>query len=175
MKARNYRKSKGFPYVQKKYIHGMPHSKIVKFTMGNPSKNYEYQLSLVSDREIQIRHNALEAARVATNHYLEAKLGDEFFLRILSYPHIVLRENKMLFVHHADRFQDGMRKAFGKPVGRAASVNSGQSIIKAYVNKNGIDTAKEALKRGRTKLPTSCRIVIEKLVKPSIEDEKNAS
>jgi large subunit ribosomal protein L10e len=175
LKARNYRKCKGVPYVQKKYINSTPQLKIVKFTMGNSSKNYEYQISLISDKKIQIRHNALEAARIASNHHLEANLGDEFYLRILTFPHVILRENKMLFVHHADRFQDGMRKAFGKPMGRAARVDSGQSIITAYINKNGIETAKEALKRARAKLPTSCKIVIKKLVKSNMEVEKIAN
>jgi large subunit ribosomal protein L10e len=55
-----------------------------------------------------------------------------------------------------------MRRAFGKPVGAAARVRPGQSIIEVGVNENGVEVAKEALKRGQNKLPITCRIVIEK-------------
>lgn len=163
MKARNYREVKGVPYTRNKYIHGVPQSKIMKFTMGEPSKSYGYKLSLVAERRVQIRHNALEAARVAANRELQEKTGNDFFLRILPLPHVVLRENKMIFGAHADRLQEGMKKAFGKPIGRAARVEPGQSVIVAYVDENGIEAAKEALRRGGAKLPTPCRIVIEKL------------
>ena len=163
MKARNYREVKGAAYTRKKYMRGSPQSKIVKFTMGEPSGSYGYQVSLLSERRIQIRHNALEAARIAANRHLEGKLGQYYFLRVLLYPHVVLRENKMLMVHHADRFQDGMRKAFGKPIGRAARVEPGQPVIVAYVNEDGVEAAKEALKRGGAKLPTRCRMVVKEL------------
>ena len=161
MKARNYREVKGAPYTRNKYIRGPPQSKIVKFTMGEPSGSYGYQVSLLSERRVQVRHNALEAARIAANRHLQEKLGENFFLRVLLYPHVVLRENKMLFIHHADRFQDGMRKAFGKPTGRAARVEPSQPVIVAYVDENGVEAAKEALKRAKAKLPTPCKIVIE--------------
>jgi large subunit ribosomal protein L10e len=174
MKARNYREVKGVPYTRTKYIHGAPQSKIMKFTMGDPSGSFEYQFSLVSERRVQIRHNALEAARVAVNRELQAKLGNSFYMRVLPLPHVVLRENKMIFGAHADRLQDGMKKAFGKPIGRAARVEPNQPIIMAYVNENGTETAKEALKRGKDKLPTPCRIVMEKMEKTHVEVEKVA-
>jgi large subunit ribosomal protein L10e len=69
----------------------------------------------------------------------------------------------MLMVHHADRFQDGMRKASGKPTGRAARVEPGQPVIVAYIDEDGVETAKEALKRGGPKLPTWCRMVTREL------------
>lgn len=163
MKARNYREVKGAPYTRKEYIHRVPQPKIVKFTMGDPSGSYEYNLSLISLQEAQIRHNALEAARIASNRYLQEKMGDKsYHLRILSYPHVILRENKMMTIPHADRLQDGMKRSFGKPVGRAARVKENQPVIAVDVNENAIDVAKEALRRGAAKLPTKCRIVIER-------------
>jgi large subunit ribosomal protein L10e len=105
----------------------------------------------------------LEAARIATNRFLEEKLGSSYLLRILPYPHVVLRENKMIFGAHADRLQDGMRAAFGKAIGLAARVKSNRAVIMVNVNKDGLEVAKEALKRGGAKLPTPCRIVIEKI------------
>jgi len=137
--------------------------KITKFTMGNPTAKYEYQLRLVALEKAQIRHNALEAARVAVNRHLSRHLGKEYCLRILPYPHTILRENKMIFGAHADRLQDGMRRAFGKPIGTAARVKPNQTIITVNVNSEQIETAKEALKRGKAKLPIPCRIVVEKL------------
>jgi large subunit ribosomal protein L10e len=163
MKARNYREVKGQAYTRKKYIRGSPPPKITKFTMGDTKSNFEYQAFLVSQKEVQIRHNALEAARVATNRVLAEKLGESYLLRILPYPHAVLRENKMIFGAHADRLQDGMRRAFGKPIGTAARVKSKQPVLVVNVNENGLEAAKEALKRGGAKLPMPTRIFIEKI------------
>ncbi len=162
MKARNYRKAKGQSYTRKEYMRGSPSSKITKFTMGDPTSSFEYHTLLVARKEAQIRHNALEAARVATNRLLSEKLGSSYLLRILPYPHVVLRENKMIFGAHADRLQDGMRAAFGKPIGIAAHVKSDQAVIMVNVNEDGLEVAKEALKRGGAKLPIPCRITIEK-------------
>jgi large subunit ribosomal protein L10e len=164
MKARNYREVKGQAYTRKKYIRGSPASKIVKFTMGNPSGKYKYQARLIAEKEVQIRHNALEAARIASNRVLSEKLGNtNYHLKILPYPHVVLRENKMIFGAHADRLQDGMRNAFGKAIGLAARVKVGQSLILADVNEDGLKFATLALKRGGAKLPTPCRVVVKKL------------
>jgi len=163
MKARNYREVKGQAYTNKKYIRGSPPPKITKFTMGDTKSGFEYQAFLISQKEVQIRHNALEAARVATNRILSEKLGESYLLRVLPYPHAVLRENKMIFGAHADRLQDGMRRAFGKPIGTAARVKSNQPVLVVNVNENGLEVAKEALKRGSAKLPVPCRISIEKI------------
>jgi large subunit ribosomal protein L10e len=162
LKAKNYRAVKGMPYTRKEYIGGFPPPKIVKFTMGNTKTKFEYQALLVAQKEAQVRHNSLEAARIAINRLLSNKLGNNYVFRILPYPHAILRENKMIFGAHADRLQDGMKKAFGKPIGTAARIKPNQTIMQVGVNKNGIETAKQALKRGKAKLPIPCRIVIEK-------------
>ncbi|UCH70200.1 MAG: 50S ribosomal protein L16 [Candidatus Bathyarchaeota archaeon] len=163
MKAHNYRRVKGQSYTRKKYIRGSPQPKITKFTMGDPTARFEYQAFLIADKEAQVRHNALEAARVATNRVLSEKLGDNYCLRILPYPHTVLRENKMIFGAHADRLQDGMKRSFGKPIGTAARVKRNQTVIIADINEDGLETAREALKRGGAKLPITSRIVVEKI------------
>lgn len=163
MKAHNYRKVKGQAYTRKKYMRGFPPPKITKFTMGDPAGSFEYQAFLVAQKQVQVRHNALEAARIATNRLLSEKLGENYHLKILPYPHVVLRENKMIFGAHADRLQDGMKRAFGKPIGTAARVNPNQPIITVNVNEDGLEVAKEALKRGGAKLPTPCRIFVEKI------------
>ncbi|MFA5363767.1 MAG: 50S ribosomal protein L16 [Candidatus Bathyarchaeia archaeon] len=163
MKAHNYRAVKGQAYTRKKYIRGSPASKIVKFTMGNAAGTYKYQARLVAEKAVQIRHNALEAARIASNRVLSEKLGNNYLLNVLPYPHMVLRENKMIFGAHADRLQDGMRNAFGKAIGLAARVKPGQALIMANINDDGLEIVTTALKRGGAKLPTPCRVVIEKL------------
>lgn len=163
MKAKNYREVKGQPYTRKEYIRGSPASKITKFTMGDTKTSFPFQAFLIAGEGAQIRHNALEAARVASNRVLMTKLGNAYVLRVVPYPHAILRENKMIFGAHADRLQDGMRKAFGKPVGSAARVRVGQPIIEIGVSENAIEVAKEALKRGQDKLPIPCHIKIEKI------------
>jgi len=162
LRAKNYRTVKGAPYTRKEYVRGSPPPKITKFTMGDTKSKFAYQALLIAQEEAQIRHNALEAARVASNRVLMDKLGNNYLLRVVPYPHTILRENKMIFGAHADRLQDGMRKAFGKPVGTAARVKPDQTIIEVGVNEDGIEVAREALKRGQDKLPIPCRIVIEK-------------
>jgi large subunit ribosomal protein L10e len=163
MKAKNYRAVKGHSYTRKEYVRGSPPPKITKFTMGDTKSKFTYQAMLIAQEKAQIRHNALEAARVASNRVLMEKLGTSYLLRVVPYPHAILRENKMIFGAHADRLQDGMRKAFGKPVGAAARVKLNQIIIEIGVNENGVETAKEALKRGQDKLPIPCRIIVEKV------------
>ncbi|MBC7130054.1 50S ribosomal protein L16 [Candidatus Bathyarchaeota archaeon] len=171
MHARNYREVKGQPYVRKEYVKGFPQPKITKFTMGDPNAKFEYELRLIAMKRAQIRHNALEAARVAANRHLSDKLSNNYFMQVHPYPHVILRENKMIFGAHADRLQDGMRKAFGKPIGTAARVEPNQRIITVRVNANGVEAAKEALKRASAKLPIPCRIIIEKL---QVEEAKSS-
>ena len=162
MKAKNFRAVKGAPYTRKEYIRAQPASKITKFTMGDTKASFPIQAQLLSTEEAQIRHNALEAARVASNRVLMNKLGNAYVMKVVPYPHTILRENKMIFGAHADRLQDCMRKSFGKPIGIAARVKVGQPIIEIGVGENAVEVAKEALQRGQDKLPVPCRIVVGK-------------
>ena len=164
MKGRNYREPKGQPYARKEYIRGPPMSKIVKFVMGDTRGTYTYKVSLVALNGVQIRHNALEAARISANKNLTEKVGDkQFLLKIRVYPHIILRENKMIATAGADRLQEGMRRSFGKPIGRAARVKANEAVIEVYVDDEGVEAAKSALKICASKIPTPCRVVIERL------------
>ena len=165
MKPRCWRRMESPPYTRREYIDGIPDPKIRKFTHGDPNRPFQYELVLVAKKSGQIRHNALEAARVAANKYLESKLGrTNYFFRVVPYPRHVLRENKMIFGAGADRLQDGMRLAFGKPVGTAAQVWEGSPVLLVRVDEPGIEIAKEALRRGASKLPLPCRLEIRKLV-----------
>jgi len=164
MRSRNYREVKGQPYTRREFVKGFPQPKITKFTMGDTKTKtkFEYEAKLIALKKAQIRHNSLEAARVATNRILMDKLTNNYRLHVHPYPHIILRENKMIFGAHADRLQDGMRRSFGKPIGTAARIETNQTIITVNINADGVETAKEALTRGSAKLPIPCRIIIEK-------------
>lgn len=163
MRAKNYRAVKGQNYTRREFVKGFPQPKITKFTMGDTKAKFEYEGKLISLESAQIRHNALEAARVATNRMLMEKLVNNYQLQVYPYPHTILRENKMIFGAHADRLQDGMRRSFGKPIGTAARVRPDQTIISVYVNHDSVELMKECLKRGSAKLPMPCKIVIEKV------------
>jgi large subunit ribosomal protein L10e len=133
--------------------------------MGDTKASYEYKVSLVVQAPIQVRHNALEAARVAANKVLFDKLGETgYVVRLRPYPHIILRENRMIATAGADRLQEGMRRSFGKPSGRAARLRAGQPIIDLYVNGPYVDLAKEALRVSSSKLSATCRVVVEREV-----------
>src|SRR3989304_4203419 len=163
MHARNYRPVKGQAYTRKKFAKGFPPPKINKFTMGDTKANFEIEAKLVALKRAQIRHMALEAARVATNRVLMDKLINDYFMQVHPYPHIILRENKMLFGAHADRLQQGMRRSFGKAIGTAARVEPGQTLITVRVKASALELARKALKLGSAKLPIPCRVVVEKI------------
>src|SRR5512139_2140398 len=152
MKAKNFRAVKGAPYTRKEYIRAQPASKITKFTMGDTKASFPIQAQLLSTEAAQIRHNALEAARVASNRVLMNKLGNAYIMKVVPYPHTILRENKMIFGAHADRLQDGMRRAFGAAVGTAAKVEVDQPIMTVRVKTGQEAIAKDSLKRGSAKL-----------------------
>jgi len=121
MRAGNYREVKGQAYTRKKYVRGFPPPKINKFTMGDTKGTFTYEAKLIALKSAQIRHNALEAARIATNRLAQKKLVNKYLLNIYPYPHMILRENKMIFGAHADRLQDGMLEdmlGFGMLSGR---------------------------------------------------------
>jgi large subunit ribosomal protein L10e len=144
------------------YVVGVPFSKIHVFEMGNRNKQFDTTLWLVAEHAIQIRDNALEAARVVANKLLERVLNPEnFFMKVLVFPHQILREHSMATGAGADRFSSGMRHSFGKPVGRAVQIRKNQEIFVLRVDKKNLDVAKKALKRAHLKLPTPCKMKIE--------------
>ena len=144
---------------RKSYVKGVPYPKITRFETGKVKKKFGLTMHLVAVDEGQIRHNALEATRVAANKVmLEGAGEDGYFMKVLLYPHHVLRENALATGAGADRFQTGMRKSFGKPIGTAARVKKGQKLIEIRTNKSKKDFAKRALKIAAYKLPVKCRI-----------------
>ncbi|MDV3292969.1 MAG: 50S ribosomal protein L16, partial [Nitrososphaerales archaeon] len=93
--------------------------------------------------------------------------GEEnFYLKVVTFPHLVLRENKMIATAGADRLQEGMRKAFGKPIGLAARVEIGSVILELSVKAENLDKAKEGMKAASTKLPMRTKTLVVQLEKP---------
>ncbi len=91
-----------------------------------------------------------------------AQAGDmSFFARLRVYPHVILRENKMIATAGADRLQEGMRRAFGKATGLAARVERGHTIYEANVTKANLELAKRAFRVASSKLgcPTVTKVI----------------
>ncbi len=164
--GRIYRIPKKRLYTRREYISSLPNPKITIFDMGDAAgrDRFEYAVSLYAKELAQITHNALEAGRVAANRYIAKRAGRSgFYMKFRIYPHVVLRENKMATGAGADRVSDGMRRAFGKPVGLAAVVKKGQKIITIYTTEGHIENAKEALRRAAMKFPMPCGVLVEKV------------
>ncbi len=156
------RKSK---YKGKNYIRSVPNHKISRFEMGVKGKDYDYTVKLISKGTLQLRHNAIESARMVVNRRLQEHLGTGYFLQINVFPHHALRENKMIGGAHADRLQSGMAHSFGKVVGCAAQVKRGKEIFTAFVFKDGIAFAKEALETAGPRMPGNYCIEIDQIKK----------
>ena len=152
-----------------KYVRGVPDSRIRAYDTGNRKGDFPVDVHLVSTDKCQVRHTALEAARIAVNRHLQRNLGIEnYHMTIRIHPHHILRENKMMAVAGADRIQDGMRRSFGKPTDRAARVKEGQELVTVRTFAENYHIAKAALKRGADRFPTKCTYKIgkgEELVK----------
>jgi large subunit ribosomal protein L10e len=150
------------PYTRRKYMGGVPGSKVVHYDMGNLTEDFPVKLTLMVEEPCQIRHTALEAARVAANRFLMKKVGRaNFHFKVRVYPHHVIRENKQATGAGADRVSSGMRMAFGKAVGTAARVEAGQKVFTLAIPVASVNDAKEALTRAGHKLPTPIRIIVE--------------
>ncbi len=163
MHGKNYRQWKGMAYTSKKFAPGAPNPKVARFTTGKSRPDYDNMFKLVSEGKVQIRHNALEAARVTASKKV-ALIGEEnYFLKVVTYPHLILRENKMVATAGADRLQEGMRKAFGKPIGLAARVDIGDTVLELSLKAENFEKGKEAMKAASTKLPMKTRMEIIKL------------
>ena len=161
-----YREISKPPYTRREYITGIPGSKIAQHNMGDlqsEPEDYPIQIDLQIEEEGQLRHGALESARLSANRHLLTELGEGNYKMVLrKFPHHVLRENKQATGAGADRVSDGMRQAFGKPVGTAARVQAGDVIFTAYCDPEQADAVKEAYRRAYNKIGPPCRIVVEK-------------
>lgn len=163
------RKSKYRKYM---YVRGTPHNKISRFVMGNRNKTFTYSVRLVSKTDLQIRHSALESARMSGNRRMELNAGrTNYFFRVHAYPHHILRENALASGAGADRLSTGMQKSFGKAVGVAARVHRGDVVVEIGCEEEHLELAKDALRLFKNKLPNSYYVMVEEV--PTGSNEKS--
>jgi len=164
--ASMYRELSKPSYTRRDYVTGIPGSKIAQHNMGNLQtgpQDYPVQISLRLEEECQVRHGSLESARLSANRVMLKQVGQENYKMVLrKFPHQILRENKQATGAGADRVSDGMRQAFGKPVGTAARVQNGERVFTVYCQPEDADVAKDALRRAYNKMSPPCRIVVDR-------------
>lgn len=189
-KAGAYSKRYARPYTRvsrkrtKNFIKSTPTSKLMKFNMGNQNLfdegKFDTVLRLVSLEKIQVRDNALEAARQGITRHIDKQLTNQFYFEVRVHPHHILRENKMLTGAGADRMQTGMTKSFGKTIGRAAMIKAGEEIFMIAVSgEKNAKFVRSIMEKIKAKLPGKTKIYVEKIatnqlkilsVEPSSED-----
>lgn len=158
-----YRYIRGKPTTRREYVGGVPASRISQFDMGNKKGDFPEKISLVAIEKCQVRHNSLEAARISANRAMEKLAGStNYRLRILVYPHVILRENKQATGAGADRVSQGMRSAYGKNVSTCARINANQIVMTINTTTQNIIHAKNALRKAGMKLSTPCIINVGK-------------
>ena len=97
--AKMYRRIKGPAFTRRKYMGGVPNNRILSFHSGNrvaaETGQFKMQMDMYAEESCQIQSTALEAARVIANATIRNAAGIHgYALRIHTYPHQVLRENK---------------------------------------------------------------------------------
>ena len=153
-------------YTRREYITGIPGSKIAQHQMGDKQTegdDYPVQISLLVEESVQLRHGSMEASRLSANRYLIQELGEENYKMVLrKFPHQILRENKQATGAGADRVSDGMRQAFGVPVGTAARMQAGEQLFTAWCEPEQAPVVKDAFRRAYNKITPPCKIVVER-------------
>lgn len=166
-----YREKPGQPYTRQSqksdrgnYVKGAPAPRITQYEQGVKDKDFETAVVLHVEEGCAIRSEAMEAARIAANSYLSDVLDPEedYHLKILPYPHHVLRYHPLAGIAGADRYYEGMRKPFGRPTGRASLVDQGQVIFRVQIDEEDVPEARKALDRAGKKLPVGFRVKIDK-------------
>ncbi|MDE1856450.1 MAG: 50S ribosomal protein L16 [Candidatus Micrarchaeota archaeon] len=137
---------------KKNYVRAMPSKKLLIFNMGKRKPDYDLTVTLNAKQPIQLRANSLEAARMVANKYMETNVPENYFFKVLVYPHNVIREHKMASGAGADRISRGMSLAFGRPVSLAARLREGQAVFMIRAQKQHRDIAVHAMKRAASKL-----------------------
>jgi large subunit ribosomal protein L10e len=157
--ARMYREIEGQVYTRREYMGGVPNCRVTQFDTGNLHEAFPLALSLGCEEAAQVRDQALEAARISAVRVLEKAAPNQYHLKVRRYPHQILREHKMAMGAGADRISDGMRGAFGKPVGHAVRAQIGAELITVYTTLAHLPDAKEALRKASHKLPIPTRVL----------------
>ena len=177
-KASSYSKKHVVPFTriskQKKHSYAkvVPPKQIVKFNMGNKQANgdgkFPHVLTLVTDHDVQIRQNALEACRQFIDRKLFSEINGQYFFRVIPYTHHIQRENKMLTGAGADRTQKGMQLSFGRAIAKAAIMKKGNGIMSVSVaTPKAASLVRKLFKQVKSKLPCTTRIEYEFVSQPA--------
>ena len=145
----------------KAYIKGAPNIKIAQYDMGD-KKIYPYDVQIVSAKNIQVRENALEAARQVMVRTIELVAKTGWSMKLRAVPHHIFRLNPLATGAGADRFQMGMSQSFGRPEGHAAQCFKGKILFSIYVLEENLTVAKLAAKKATSKFPMHCLIKVLK-------------
>ena len=157
---RMYREIEGQIYTRTEYMGGIPHCRITQFDTGNVHQRYKFQFTIRTEEAGNVQDRALEAARVSIVRVMDKAASNNFHIKVRRYPHSILREHKMATGAGADRISDGMRGAFGKPVGHAVRAQINEPLITLSCRSENIPEAKEALRKASCKLPMPVRIEV---------------
>src|SRR4030067_345375 len=144
-----YREIRGQAYTRKEYMGGIPGLRISQWDIGDLRTEFPLKLHLIAKEQCQIRHTALEAARISANRYIAKKAGNAYHLKLRLYPHNVLRENKIATGAGADRISEGEGGGVGGAAARAARVHPGTKIMTISTTPGHSDAAKKATRKGR--------------------------
>jgi large subunit ribosomal protein L10e len=158
--ARMYREIEGQVYTRREYMGGVPNCRIAQFDVGNLKDSFPLSLTLHTEEAGQVWDRSLEAARISAVRVMEASAPNQFHLKVRRYPHQILREHKMATGAGADRISDGMRRAFGKPVGHAVRAQIGTPLMTVYTRPEHLAAAKEALRKASHKIGLPTRLVV---------------
>lgn len=145
---------------RKNFIRALPHTSIQVFNSGVDKPEYGLKALLTPEQHIQLRSNSLEAARLVALHKLTDAIPESFYLKLLVYPHNVIRENKMASGAGADRVSRGMTQSWGRPVSVAARVKKSQSVLMVKTAKENRTAAVDALRKAAKKLSGTYKVVV---------------
>ena len=173
-KASSYSKKPATPYTRnsrrknKAYIKTIPHVKVAKFTLGDQKGfregKHKFLIRLVSNEDILVRDNAIEAGRMHIHKIMEEQIPGQYFFAVKVHPHHFLRNNKTSGVAGADRLSTGMSHSFGVIEGRAAIVPKGKDIFFiSCADEKGARIIREAIESVKAKMPCAVKVIFEQL------------
>jgi ribosomal protein L16/L10AE len=86
-----------------------------------------------------------------------------YFFRCNVYPHNILRNNRIFSGgSKGERVQTGMKKSFGSPEGRAATIKKGKPIFTLYFNgEEYLPRVRKFFKKVTPKLACKAKVKVE--------------
>jgi large subunit ribosomal protein L10e len=173
-KANAYSKRHATPYTRnsrrknRAYIKVIPHVKVAKYNLGDQQAfkegKHKFVVKMVSNEDILIRDNAIEAGRMYIHKQIEEQMPGQYFFAVKVQPHHLLRNNKTSGIAGADRLSTGMGHSFGVIEGRAAIVKKGKTIfIVSCADDKCARIARDVFESVKAKVPCSAKIVFEQI------------